>query len=337
MYVKADRAMLKRAARDHMRLAEQRPWKVTLVFILLTTGIATLVSTALRNPGSDLLSATLAAMEAGYDYEDIIDVMGMAQQYGGTRGVLSFFLQILLQLYAAVMSFGYMAYNLRRTREEETGTHDLLCGFGMVGKVIGMELIIFVFTLGWTLMVMVPLLLFLTFGSIPISVFIGLALPNEIGLVLFVCVIYLVLIVGIGVICFLALRYSMASFLLLDHPECSGLDAVRRSRELLRGREGELFKLVLSFLGWNIVQGLIIITVSMFSTALFFVLGLNPIISQWLGAALNVLAVLPLGLWLYPYYWGTLAEYYCFLVSQVRPRPEVKAGPPDDYRGPEPF
>ena len=47
-----------------------------------------------------------------------------------------------------------------------------------------------------------------------------------------------------------AYRYSMATYVLLDHPEYGVMDCIRESKALTAGRKGELFKLDLSFLGW---------------------------------------------------------------------------------------
>ena len=45
-------------------------------------------------------------------------------------------------------------------------------------------------------------------------------------------------------------RYSMAVYCLLDDPDISALEAIRRSKALMRGKKGELFMLDLSFIGW---------------------------------------------------------------------------------------
>ena len=54
-----------------------------------------------------------------------------------------------------------------------------------------------------------------------------------------------------------AYRYSQAIYILLDHPEKSVLECIRESKELMKGRKGELFKLDLSLLGWAILGAFI--------------------------------------------------------------------------------
>lgn len=76
-----------------------------------------------------------------------------------------------------------------------------------------------------------------------------------------------------------AYRYSMAFFILLDHPEYGVMDCLRESRRITQGRKLELFKLDLSFLGWMLLSAM-----------------------PYAG----VLA----SLWFTPYYSTTLALYY---------------------------
>lgn len=54
---------------------------------------------------------------------------------------------------------------------------------------------------------------------------------------------------GIGAI-ILGLAYAMVPFILHDNPELSTIDAMKASRELMRGHKGELFVLYLTFIGW---------------------------------------------------------------------------------------
>jgi len=48
-------------------------------------------------------------------------------------------------------------------------------------------------------------------------------------------------------------RYRFAYFILMDNPELRAKDALKFSSDLTRGFKWELFKLDLSFLGWNIL------------------------------------------------------------------------------------
>lgn len=52
-----------------------------------------------------------------------------------------------------------------------------------------------------------------------------------------------------------AYSYRMVSFIIADNPEMSALDAITKSRDMMRGHKWEAFVLDLSFLGWLILSG----------------------------------------------------------------------------------
>ena len=57
-----------------------------------------------------------------------------------------------------------------------------------------------------------------------------------------------------GSVSYTHLRYALTYYLLADHPDHGAAAAVRRSVELTRGWKWELFKLDLSFLGWELLD-----------------------------------------------------------------------------------
>ena len=50
-----------------------------------------------------------------------------------------------------------------------------------------------------------------------------------------------------------AYGYSMANFILAENPDLSPREAIKRSKELMDGHKFELFRLWLSFIGWDIL------------------------------------------------------------------------------------
>ena len=50
-----------------------------------------------------------------------------------------------------------------------------------------------------------------------------------------------------------SLSFSMAYYIINDHPEMSAMDALRESRRLMNGHKMQFFMLNLSFIGWAIV------------------------------------------------------------------------------------
>lgn len=48
-------------------------------------------------------------------------------------------------------------------------------------------------------------------------------------------------------------RYAMAPYILMDHPEMTGGEAITASKELMHGKKWKLFCIDLSFIGWNLL------------------------------------------------------------------------------------
>ena len=106
-----NRKDLKRAAKEDLRTARPRVWKVTLVYLLLTSGLFLLLDLALS--GSVLYGRNLlAALLTSTDPQQLLNVLAVS---AAPVAVPVFFLQILLQLYAVVLEFGYCGYTLRRS------------------------------------------------------------------------------------------------------------------------------------------------------------------------------------------------------------------------------
>ena len=65
--------------------------------------------------------------------------------------------------------------------------------------------------------------------------------------------------------------YSMAEFIMLEDPNCTGIEALRRSRAMMKGRKLAMLGLDLSFIGWyllvSITGGLASIWVTPYITA----------------------------------------------------------------------
>lgn len=83
-------------------------------------------------------------------------------------------------------------------------------------------------------------------------------------------------------------RYSQAYYILQDNPDIGALEAIRSSKELMKGRKWKLFVLHLSFIGW----------------------------------ALLCLLTLGIGfLWLTPYFMVTEAHFYDEITGRTTPPP----------------
>ena len=57
-----------------------------------------------------------------------------------------------------------------------------------------------------------------------------------------------------GIIAFYA--YSMAPYIMVENPELSAKEAMKASKELMKGNKWRLFCLSFSFIGWDILAAL---------------------------------------------------------------------------------
>lgn len=287
-----DRKELKRAAKSIIAEARPGPVRVTMLYLLILTGVTIGMNVVL----------TLTSSMRG---ESLFDPLSM-------------FFNILILLFEGVLGFGYTRYSLHLADRTDAGNSDIFSGFSETGRVILMDLILFGFGLLWYLAIiaaaMVPLMV--------VSMVSGIALSGmgESAVLAGIWVIVVVFVAAILlVLFFLLVRYTLSSYVLADDGAISSLNAVRRSRVLLRGRNKEMFLLQLSFLGWNLLSMLIYFGLYYAGGKVADVTGL-----WWMTtvfSALGSLAQIPFLLWLQPYMTATYALYYRLRV----PRPETAA------------
>ena len=158
---------------------------------------------------------------------------------------LYIFLQILLTLYTTVMTFGYTSYSLRLARNEQPGYRNLLDGFSMVGRVILMSILRYIFTMLWGILGMLPGMIVITCGMFTMGAGLGAVLM----------VLGVLLMIAGGVFeAAVTYRYRLAEYFLLDNPGLGPLAAITASKQAMKGRKWALFVQDLSFLGWNILS-----------------------------------------------------------------------------------
>ena len=123
----------------------------------------------------------------------------------------------------------------------------------------------------------------------------------------------------------ISLRYALVDYVLLDQG-LSGMDAIRESKRLMKGRMKDAFMLELSFIGWYIL--LIVIVYAGFFLALLplFVQmgmgggtgGLAVSVLMMLGiGGLTLVGVTALSVWLRPYATGCMARFYDWAMGRA--------------------
>lgn len=300
-----DPRALKAQARARMAQAVPRAWRVTLVYLLLTTVLFTLVDAA--GAGGSLPAAL------------------------GDMDFVALFLSLLTALYSVVMDFGYRWWALRTYRGQGAGYGQLIDGFSMSGRVLLLEALTLLYTLGWAIVCALPISLAATFvlvaASSPVAVLLTYAGVIAATAACALCIGY---------------RYVLAPYLLMDHPDGGVAAALRRSVEQMRGWKWQYFRLELSFLGWN----LLLLLLQWAVTGLILAPRLSALFSSlWTGALADVqsfyfqldallqssvlatvaaaLVQIPLLLWLRPYLSLAQAGFYHARMSILPPPPPV--------------
>ena len=109
MPMEVNRRELKARARERIRASHPAFWKVTLVYLLLTSGVAAV---------ADLAGAARIGLPPVH-----LDTFAL-------------FLALLVTLYTMVMGLGYQWWALRTYRQQSAGYGTLIDGFSMAGRVI---------------------------------------------------------------------------------------------------------------------------------------------------------------------------------------------------------
>lgn len=304
MYI--DRPALKREARQAMRAARPSPMLVTLLYLLLTAGLSTLISIILSDPIVRIMELT----QQGLSPAQAIPVVLSAMDATGL------FLHILVAAFSLVMSFGYSRWSLNAARGEKASVSDLVSGFSMAGRVLWLNVLILVYGL-------ILELVFAMAARLAMLVFIWVPFLNFVAL-------FVLSITAAVVPQLLMLHYTMSTYCMLDDPELSAFASMRRSRQLMRGRIGNLLLLYLSFIGWFLLAvALTVAAVLCCAGPIGYALAtpdasINAFIYCMVPAAVSLLCLLLLSLWLTPY----LAIAECKFYDRL-PRTQSDAPPFD--------
>lgn len=324
-----DRAALKRQARQDMQKKRPSVLLVSFVYLLLTTGVSFAVSQVSFAPLYDLLST--AAVEEMSGEEFVLFLREWGPELLPALGV-GVGLTLLVGIFACILQFGYTVYTLDLARGQKAGFGSLLSGFGMLGRVLGLNIVIGVFTLLWALAILVP--------AVGLEVLAAWLFINVLDMEwLAWLVMYLLLAAAYVLLFACVLRYAMAQRTLADRPEAGVMAAIARSKELMAGRRWELVKLVLSFFGWFLAEYLILMAVLyvgifavIFVAEVAYVSGAATeaqLLEQlqalakysWVLLAAAEFAVTLFNMWLMPYMTVTEAHFYLAISGQQVPEP----------------
>lgn len=290
-----DRFAAKHAARESMRLNNPSPILVTLAYFALTTLLSAAISYLLYDPVSDLMWAAWA----GYEPEEILEfiLQNHQQDLYLLAGV-----NFLLGLYTTFMGFGYTSYALRMARNEQPGVRHLFDGFARPLRVLWVNILMELFTFLWSILIVAPVGLLLVLG--------GLDATNSV---------YIIITVSLVTVLAVSYRYRLAYYFILDDPDCTARQAIRRSKQTMKGWKWSLFSLDLSFLGWMLLSA-----------------ALSGLVSYFLPVVITDI----LCFWVMPYRAASEANFYDAITGPSQPSGGY-AGPDYDYQSnsdsPQPF
>ena len=81
------------------------------------------------------------------------------------------------------------------------------------------------------------------------------------------------------------IRYSMAPYLLAEHPDWTAKEALEESKRIMKNRKGQYFLLLLSFIGWSLASNLLQLSLMSISGIAAIVAGL--FVNCWVSAYVN--------------------------------------------------
>lgn len=310
-----DRKQMKRSAREAAKIAVPNAMLVTLVFWLLTTALVAVIQALVPSPFSNVLSIMTAYPELVEESPELL--LSLLSNASGAA-VITVFVTIVLSLYSAVMNYGYKGYALRLYRRENPGYSELFAGFPKAGSVIGAAIMSGIYSFLWILLGLVGFVAVVAVGSLIL------------GESMLLIPLYLVLYAALIVYLFWALyRYVLVPYFVMDQG-FGAFEAIRASREAMRGNKRKYFVLEISFFGWGLLVVLIELAVILLGTAIGAILSgagvsgmltgawVNPaalITSSTVATVVGSLVALPLELWVMKYTEASYAGFYQCLMA----------------------
>ena len=179
--------------------------------------------------------ATLLAMEA-----DILAVtegyMQDLETFLREKGPIMAATTLMVLVAGPVLTLGMINAMLHALRRKEFTVSIALSRMNCFFRVLGMQLLVILKTLLW----MLPGMALMIAGMfVPVDLVATVMLGGMVGSI----------VPGIMA----SYRYAMAVYVMADTPETPVLSCIRRSKEIMHRRKGELFCLELSFIGWNLL------------------------------------------------------------------------------------
>lgn len=160
-----------------------------------------------------------------------------------SRIILGSFGSLIVSLISILLGTGIARIHLQIARKQETSIKEILYPFqNRPDKYIGFS----VLTLAISVICEIP-------GIICLVPVMMQAQHNSSYSPLFLITGFILLIIGLIILVIIMLSWTLTTYILLDNVDIRVTDAIRQSRNLMKGNKWRLCKLYLSFVGWAIL------------------------------------------------------------------------------------
>ncbi len=251
-----NRKAIKLQAKQAMVTARPRTWVVTLVLLIVTALIPVFIQMVASGPFATALVAACVniAVDAGSAEEIEGKLIGLLLGSLGMAMLVSLVIGVLTALLKIVMNYGYCGYAYQVWRGRPAGLGSLFSGFGRLGGVLGSGVLVGVFTWLWSMLVVLIL------GVAGFAI--GFLLSDSEVLVSLLSLVLSVLAVVAAL--WIEYRYFLTPYYIMTRPNMGAMEAITASKRAMKGNKGRLFVLKeLSFLGWELLLGLIVSAVAL--------------------------------------------------------------------------
>lgn len=130
--------------------------------------------------------------------------------------------------------------------------------------------------------------------------------------------------------------YSMTAYILCENPQMTAREAIRKSKELMKGNRWRLFCLEISFIGWELLAVLAIVLVTVMFMPTMFVMAAGSaafIITMIVWMVVIIAVSVVVGLLLSPYITVSTAVFYREITEGRYSNPQVEGeAVVEDYR-----
>lgn len=128
--------------------------------------------------------------------------------------------------------------------------------------------------------------------------------------------------------------YSMTAYILCENPQMTAREAIRKSKELMKGNRWRLFCLEISFIGWELLAVLAIVLVAvMFMPTMFVMAAGSAAFIITMIVWMVVIIAVSVGLLLSPYITVSTAVFYREITEGRYSNPQVEGeAVVEDYR-----